>query len=146
MHLISMWKRIDLKLIRRTVTDWLRVLVLLLDEAAALVLVILILRFLEIRIPLPITIVIGLMAGTLVFMIHKAIIPSFHKKVVTGSEGMIGAQGRVLKSLTPVGAITIRGESWKAKSVDDDIEVGEDVEIMGVDRLTLMVKRKRLGQ
>ena len=137
-----MLKRVDIKLIKRTITDWLKVLVLLLDEAAALVLVILILRYLEIRIPLPLTIVIGLVAGTIVFLIHKAVIPTFRKKVVTGSEAMIGAQGRVVKSLTPVGAITIRGESWRAKSVDEDIEAGEGVEIVGVAGLTLMVKRK----
>ena len=138
-----MLKRVDIKLIKRTIKDWLKVLVLLLDEAAALVLVILVLRYLEIRIPLPLTIVIGLVAGTIVFLIHKAVIPTFRKKVVTGSEAMIGAQGRVVKPLTPVGAITIRGESWRAKSVDDeDIEAGQGVEIVGVVGLTLMVKRR----
>jgi len=137
-----MSKRVDIKLIKRTIKDWLKVLVLLLDEAGALVLVILILRYLEIQIPLPLTIVLGLGAGTIVVVIHMAVIPTFHRKVVTGSEGMIGAQGRVVKPLTPAGAITIKGESWRAKSVDEDIEAGEGVEIVGVAGLTLMVKRK----
>jgi len=97
---------------------------------------------LEIQIPLPLMIVLGLVAGTIVVVIHMAVIPTFHRKVVTGSEGMIGAQGRVVKPLTPVGAVTIKGESWRAKSVDEDIEAGEDVEIVGVAGLTLMVKRK----
>ena len=127
---------------KRTIADWLKVLVLLLDEGVALLLVILLLRFFEIRIPLPITIVIALLLGTLVFITHKAVIPSFHRRPVSGSEGMIGTQGRVVKPLTPLGTITVDGEYWKAKSVDDNIEVDENVEIVGLDRLTLKVKHK----
>ena len=142
MQLISMHKKANTKPAKRTVADWLKVLVLLLDEGAALILVILVLRFFGIRIPLPITIVIALLLGTSIFITHKAIIPSFNWKQVTGSEGMIGTQGRVVKPLTPVGTITVAGERWKAKSIDDNIEVDETVEIIGLDGLTLKVKRK----
>ena len=132
----------DTKLIKRTITDWLKVLVLLLDEAVAVVVVIVVLRFFEIRIPLPIMIVAALLLGIVVFIIHKAIVSSFHWKQVTGREAMIGTQGRVAQPLTPVGAIIVRGERWRAKSVDDNIEVDEDVEIVGMHGLTLEVKRQ----
>ena len=137
-----MRQKVNPKFRKRTIADWLKVLVLLLDEGVALLLVILLLRFFEIRIPLPITIVIALLLGTLVFITHKAVIPSFHRRPVSGSEGMIGTQGRVVKPLTPLGTITVDGEYWKAKSVDDNIEVDENVEIVGLDRLTLKVKHK----
>ena len=137
-----MGKKTNTTLVKRTVGDWLKVLVLLLDDAVALLVVILVLRFLGIRIPLPITIVIALLLGTFIFIIHKAVIPSFHRRIVTGSEGMIGEQGRVVEPLTPVGTITINGEHWKAKSVDGNIEVDEDVEIVGLEGLTLKVKGK----
>ena len=137
-----MRKKVNTKLTKRTAADWLKVLVLLLDDVAALLLVILVLRFLEIRIPLPIMIVIALLLGTVIFIVHRAVIPSFHWKPVSGSEGMIGAQGTVVKPLTPVGTITVEGEYWRAKSVDDNIEVDEDVEIVELDGLTLKVKRK----
>jgi len=55
---------------------------------------------------------------------------------------MIGTTGKVIKALTPVGTITISGERWKAKSVADNIEVDEDVEIVSLKGLTLEVKRK----
>ncbi len=55
---------------------------------------------------------------------------------------MIGEQGKVMKPLTPVGVIAIKGEYWSAKSVDDSIEAYENVEIVGLEGLTLMVKRK----
>lgn len=126
---------------KRTIRDWLKVLVLLLDEAVVLVIVVLVLRFLGVQIPLPIAILIALIVGALVFMIHITIIPSFHRKQVTGREGMIGLQGTVVEPLTPVGTIIVKGERWKAKSVDDNIEVGEDVEIVRIEGLTLRVVR-----
>ena len=137
-----MYKKIDMKFTRRTIADWGKVLVLLLDEAAVLLLVIVALRFFDIAIPLPIMIVLALILGILIFIIHVAVISSFHKRTVTGSEGMVGTQGRVVELLKPVGAIFVEGERWKAISVDDTIAVDENVEIVGVEGLTLRVKRK----
>ena len=130
---------------RTTVKDWLLVLVLLLDEVAALVLVLLVLWFFKIEIPLPVIIAIGLLLGAFAFVTHKLIIPSFHKKKVTGSEAMIGQEGQVTESLTPVGVIRVEGEYWRAKSVGEDIAAGEDVEIVRLNRLTLEVKLKEGG-
>ncbi len=118
------------------------VLVLLLDEAAALVLVLLVLWFFRISIPLSVAIVMALLLGTFAFITHKVIIPSFHKKQITGSEGMISLEGEVIEPLTPVGVIRVAGEYWKAKSVGESIAAGEDVEILALNRLILEVKRK----
>ncbi len=127
---------------KRTIKDWLIFLVLLLDEVAALVLVLVVLSFFNIRIPLWVTVVIALLLGGFAFVVHKVIIPSFHKKRVTGSEGMIGLEGTVIKPLTPFGVIRIEGEYWKAKSVDGNIAVGGEVEILRLNGLTLEVKYK----
>ncbi|MBA7665439.1 hypothetical protein ES703_73509 [subsurface metagenome] len=127
---------------KRTIKGWLLILVLLLDDAAALVLVFLVLWFLGIEISLPIVIVIALLLGTFAFITHKVIIPSFHKKKVTGSEGMIGLEGEVIEPLMPVGVIRTKGEYWKAKAVGENIAVGEEVEILGLAGLTLMVRLK----
>ena len=132
----------DIKRTRVTVKDWLKVLVLLLDEIAALLLVIFLLRYFEIKLPLPVIIVLAVIAGTLIFLVHKALIPSFHRKQVTGREGMIGRQCRVVEALTPRGVVIVEGERWKAKSADENIEVDVDVEIIAIDRLTLRVQRK----
>ena len=127
---------------KRTIKDWLIVLVLLLDEVAALGLLLLILWGLGIQIPLPITIVIALLLGTFAFITHKVIIPSFHKKKITGSEGMIDLTGEVVEPLTPAGVIKVGDEYWKAKSAGEDIATGEEVEILRMDGLTLMVRLK----
>ncbi len=125
---------------KRTLGDWLKVLVLLLDEAAVLVLIFVVLHFLGVQIPLSITIFVVLLIGVFVFIIHIKVIPSFHWKQVTGREGMIGLQGEVVEPLTPTGTIIVKGERWKAKSVDN-VEIGENVEVVGIEGLTLRVVR-----
>ena len=135
-------KKINTKLMLRTITDWGKVLILLLDEAAVIVVILLILHFLGIQIALPIMVGGGIIVGITVFIIHIAVIPSFHRKQVTGREGMIGAQGRVVEPLTPVGAIKFKGEYWRAESIDDNIGVDENVEVVRLDGLTLKVKKK----
>ena len=125
----------------RTFGDWLKVLVLLLDEAIAVVLIFSVLHFLNVRIPLLTTILVALPIAVLVFIIHIKVIPSFRLKHATGREGMIGLGGRVVQPLTPVGVICVKGENWKTKSVGDYIEVDEDVEVAGIEGLTLRVVR-----
>ena len=117
-------------------------MVLLLDEVAAVALVILVLRILEIKFPLAITIIAGLLFGIIVFIIHKAVIPTFHKKQITGAEGLTGLEGEVIEPLTPVGTIKVCNEYWKAKSVGKNIAAGKEVEILGLDGLTLKVRLK----
>ena len=135
-------KKIDTKLMLRTITDWGKVLILLLDEAAVIVVILLILHFLGIRIPLPLIISGGIIAGIFAFIIHIAVRPSFYRKQVTDRERMIGKQGRVVEPLAPVGTITVEGEYWSAKSVDGSMRADENVETVGREGLTLMVKRK----
>lgn len=122
--------------------DWLKIGILLLDEAAAVGLVLIVLWALGIEIPVPIAVVAALVFGGLVFVIHKAVIPSFHRKQVTGAEGLVGLEGEVIEPLTPVGVIKINDEYWKAKSVGENIAVGEEIEILGLEGLTLKVKPK----
>ena len=87
-------------------------------------------------------ITIALILGGLAFIIHKAVIPTFHKRQVSGSEGMIGRIGTVIDPLTPGGVISVGDEYWKAKSVDNDIKAGDEVEILRLEGLTLTVKLK----
>jgi membrane-bound ClpP family serine protease len=137
-----MRKTINTDSIKSMLKDWAKVLLLLLDEAAVLVILILALRFFGIQIPLPITITITVLLGIFVFIVHVAVIPSFHKKKVAGREGMIGAKGTVVAPLTPVGTIMIMGEYWKAESLDGDIGVDENVEVVGLEGgLRLKVRR-----
>ena len=61
---------------------------------------------------------------------------------MTGAEGMIGMTGEVTETLTPAGIIRIAGETWQAESIEGDIGIGEEVEILAMHRLKLEVRRK----
>lgn len=128
--------------VKRTIKDWLIVLASLLDDAAIALLVLLILWFLKIPISLPVIIFLVLLFIVTVLIMHRLVIPALHKKVTTGSEGMIGLIGDVIEPLAPDGIIRVSGEYWKARAVDESIVAGEQVEIVGLDGLVLKVKRK----
>ncbi len=125
-----------------TIKDWLIVLLSLLDDAAVLAFVILALRYFRVEITLPVIIVIVLLFVGFVFLMHKAIVPSLHRRKVTGAEGMVGLEGKVVQPLAPVGVIKVGSEYWKAKSIGEDIAAGEDVEVLRISDLTLEVRRK----
>jgi len=124
---------------KTTLKDWLKILVLLLDEVVVIVAIVFVLNYLGVRIPLPIMIIGGLFIAILVFVIHIKVIPSFHWKQVTGREAMIGQEGQVVQSLKPVGTIVVKGEIWKAESVGEYVEVGRSVTIVEMKGLKLRV-------
>ncbi len=115
---------------------------MLLDEAAVVVLVVLGLNFLKINISLSLAIPGAVLLGIFGFVVHVAVIPSFHRRQVTGREGMIGSQGTVVEPLAPVGTVTLLGERWKATSIDGHIEAREDLELVEVEGVTSKVKHK----
>jgi len=61
-----------------------------------------------------------------------------------GPETLIGATGRVVEALRPVGRVRVRGEVWRATS-HAEIEAGAKVRVSGRDRLTLEVDRHDEG-
>ncbi len=127
---------------KRRIKDWFIILASLLDDAAVALVVLLILWLLKIPISLPIIIFLVLLFVVAILVMHRLVIPALHKKVVTGSEGMIGLKGKAIEPLVPEGLIRVSGEYWKARSDDENIAVGEQVEIVGLDGLTLKIKRK----
>jgi membrane-bound serine protease (ClpP class) len=120
---------------------WLIVLAALLDDAAAIVLVFVLLWFFDVELPLSALIAIGLVFGTFVFIVHRAVVPSLRRKKVTGADGMVGLTGEVTQPLRPKGVVKIKGEYWRAKSVEGEIGIGEDVEVLGIKGLDLEVRR-----
>jgi membrane-bound ClpP family serine protease len=123
---------------------WLIVLVALLDDVAALVLIFVILWFLGVKLPISAIIAIGLVLGTFVFILHRAVVPSLRRKRMTGAEGMVGLTGEVIQVLRPKGIVKIKGEYWKARAIEGEIGVGEAVDVVEIKGLDLEVRRKLL--
>ena len=61
------------------------------------------------------------------------------RPVVTGAAGLVGSRGIAEERLAPAGRVRVRGELWSAVA-GTDVEVGTEVEITGVDQLTLRVR------
>jgi membrane-bound ClpP family serine protease len=125
-----------------TLKAWLLVLVSLVDEAVFLVLAFLALRYFRVDITWPVILVVVLAAVIFLFVINKAVIPAMRRRKTTGADGMVGLTVSVTGALTPGGTIKINDEYWQAKSLDGDINAGEEVEVVGISGLTLEVKRK----
>lgn len=121
---------------------WLIVLVSLLDDAVVLTLVFLGLWLFHVKITWTLILVIGLVMVIFIFIMHKAVVPSLRRKKVTGTEGMIGMVGKVTEPLSPKGTVKVKDEYWKARSVEGDIGIGEEVEVVGIAGLSLEVKRR----
>ncbi len=63
------------------------------------------------------------------------------KKVVTGTEGLVGETGRAHTDLDPDGTISVHGEFWQATSLDGtSIAAGTRIEVMQVAGLQLQVR------
>ncbi|MFW6134459.1 MAG: NfeD family protein, partial [Elusimicrobiota bacterium] len=64
------------------------------------------------------------------------------KKVSTGSEGMVGLEGVVNKTLSPGGEVFVRGEIWKAESKEGKIKKGEEVKVVEIKGNLITVEKK----
>ena len=58
----------------------------------------------------------------------------------TGPQGLRGRRATVIERLAPLGMVRIDGELWRASADEGAADAGSDVEITGVDGLTLRVR------
>lgn len=70
-----------------------------------------------------------------------AAIRAHRRPVATGTEGMKGERGQTLGPLDPKGQVLIEGERWRARAVEGQIAEGEQVEVVGQEGFTLLVRR-----
>lgn len=69
---------------------------------------------------------------------------AYRRRPVTGSEGLVGQEGRASSDITTDGGtVKVRGEIWSAYS-DETIKKGEAVSVVSVSGLTIKVKKKEV--
>lgn len=78
--------------------------------------------------------------ATFVLAISYLVYRSQKSKATLGYEGLMGQIGDVKARLNPTGKIFVHGEYWNAEA-DDEIDVGEKVEIVGYQGMNLKVQR-----
>ena len=91
--------------------------------------------------PWLIAVVTIILAGTMAFVLHRAI-KAHRKQAATGREELIGKTAVVREALNPQGTVFFKGERWTAISESGEVKPGEEVIINRVDSLTLYVTKK----
>ena len=121
------------------------ILATLVEEIAIVLIVLLVLPRFGIHIPLPGFI--GMMAGLVVYAVisYRLASRALRKKPMVGSTTMVGSRGKVVSPLVPAGLIKIGDELWEAKSDGRRINTGEEVIVVGQDRLKLVVRKSTTG-
>ena len=113
----------------------------LLEEAALAVIVLVGLPRLGIEIPVAVLIALMVAWGVVAVFIYRMGSRALRKKPLLGLPAMIGTIGKVSTPIAPEGFVRIKAELWEAKSQGDDIDIGEDVVVVGQDALKLIVRK-----
>jgi membrane-bound serine protease (ClpP class) len=78
--------------------------------------------------------------GSFVLAVSYLVFRSQQSKPTLGIAGLIGEIGEVRGKLSPSGKIFVHGEYWNAQA-DSEIDVGEKVEVVGIEGMVLKVRR-----
>ena len=81
------------------------------------------------------------MSGIFAFVVYK-VAQARRMKVKAGPEQLMGKSGTAVSALAPQGEVKIEGQIWKAESIGAEVKEGEQIEIVGLEGLTLKVKPK----
>lgn len=97
----------------------------------------------EFDIRLSLSVLIGVMVAWAAFAVSLFVITTriLKKQTVIGLPTMIGSKGKVASSLAPEGLVRIKGELWGATSDEGNVDIGEEVEVVGEDGLKLVVRK-----
>jgi membrane protein implicated in regulation of membrane protease activity len=63
------------------------------------------------------------------------------RQATTGIEGMIGGKAQVISKTEAGAKVLLKGELWNVVS-GDDLSVGETVQVIGLERMKLVVERE----
>ena len=111
----------------------------ILEEVAIAVIVLWALPKADIQFPLwGLIIIMVAWAAYAVFTFRLGTI-ALKREQVVGLPDMVGTRGKVVSPLTPEGLVRIRGELWVAKADSGKIESGNEVTVVGQNRLKLVV-------
>ncbi len=86
--------------------------------------------------------VVGVVSALSVFVISKALLIQ-RKAPALGPNSLIGTQGIAKSAINPEGKIFVSGEYWSARSLEGRITTGEQVNVVGMEGRTLLVRRPR---
>lgn len=93
--------------------------------------------------PLSVIAAFSVATGGLIVMVIGAAMRARNQQVRTGVEGMVGGSAVALEDFSGHGRVHAFGEDWQAQT-DETVSTGDDLQVVGVDGLTLVVARAGL--
>jgi membrane-bound serine protease (ClpP class) len=78
--------------------------------------------------------------AAIIILIFAAGFKAQFRRVKTGKEALIGARGIVTTDLKPKGVVRVMSEFWEATAEDTTVVAGQEVEVIGMEGMTLVVK------
>ncbi|MDN4186554.1 MAG: NfeD family protein [Dehalococcoides mccartyi] len=94
--------------------------------------------------PLPLWVVLlaeGVLLVLAVYFYHVGTV-TLDQKPLTGAETIIGSSAVVVENLNPQGMVRLDGELWEAVTSEASIPCGQEVVVIGRDKMRLRVKPK----
>jgi len=91
---------------------------------------------------IPLVVAVALMNGAFFAFIVTKAIQAQRTPPAMGASTLIGKAGEARTDLNPTGTVYVASELWTAEAQGADIQSGSPVEIVGVDGVKLLVKRK----
>lgn len=74
-------------------------------------------------------------------LVLRAVLRVRSAPIRSGPQALVGRHGVAASELSPAGAVRVDSESWSAVAEDPPLPVGAPVEVVGVEGVTLRVKR-----
>ena len=114
----------------------------MLEEAILVAAVLWLLPQFDVNLPLW---VLGILMAALAiysYIMYRVGRSTFLIRPKVAAETVIGNGGKVTKRLAPEGYVKVQGVLWKATCVESELEVGDEVVVVGIEGLRLIVTTK----
>ena len=112
----------------------------LFDEAALAAVVLWLLPRFGINIPVWLVVVFMVAWAVYSYLTSRLVEKVIGRAVAVGAEALVGVKCTATTPLFPDGNVRVGTELWRARSIAGDIDIGAEVVIVAINRLTLLVE------
>ena len=113
----------------------------IIEEGALTVIFLVGLSEMDINPPLWLLFVVLTAWAGMAILVYRAGSRALDRKPVIGLSSMVGGRGVVVSPLSPVGLVRVKNELWAAKTEGGRLDNGEEIVVVGQERMRLTVKR-----
>jgi len=117
----------------------------MIEEAVLVAVVLWMLPHFNINIPLWVLAILMVALAVYSYIMYRVGRPTFFISPRLAAEDIIGNEGRVTRRLDPEGYVKVQGVLWKATCDEAELEIGDEVVVVGIERLKLIVRPKGNG-